>query len=486
MTSALALLLLIAVPGQAAALPNLDFRADRLTHWEGDGFTHSPAGVSSADTGTKGRTGLLHRTFTVPAGAAFIRFRAAAVRPEGVESGETLDIVLEAAAREFIPKLVRRGDDWVNAPVLLPAAKGKPREYLWNVEKHAGRRVRHALIDADSRTGCHVLCSGFQIVTRDEINVHEFAEAIRKLQTEHKLRRMSRYTSDHFLAYSNADPAYTDYRLDNCETIHADFFKHFRKRGFAVAAPVEKMMVVVFDMQAGFEAYLGHPMPAAVTGIYHRASNRLVVYDFATNRAFAAVSKRLTSEAKLGVSDLDRHSRSVHFGRYVRERRNDTNISTIMHEVAHQLSFNCGMLNRKGDVAAWLAEGLAVYCESTVGGAWQGIGEANPLRAGVLAGPANGRGEFLSLRSLIENDDWIRKAKRVDQVLLGYSQSWALFRMLIDEQPEKLKAYLETVHARRTNEHRLADFAATFGTDLAKLERRYQGYMRGVVKREAK
>jgi hypothetical protein len=486
MSSALALLLLAALPGGATALSNLDFTDDRLTHWEGDGFTRTSTGISSADTSTKGRTGILHRTFSVPAGAVCIRFSAAAVRPEGVEPAEALDVMLEAAAREIIPKFVRRSGGLVNVPRLLPPENGKPRDYLWNVEKYAGRRVRIALIDADRRPGCHVVCSGFQVVTRDEINSQQFAEAVRKLESTHKLRRMSRYTTDHFLAYSNADPGYTDYRLDNCEMLHAEFFKHFRKRGFTVAAPVEKMMVVLFDTQAGFEAYLGRSMSVAITGVYHPPSNRLVVYDFATNRAFAAVSKHLTSEAKRGISDLDRHRRAVYFGRYIHERRNDTNISTIMHEVAHQLSFNCGLLNRGGDVPLWLAEGLAVYCESTIGGAWQGIGESNPQRAAILAGPAKGRGEFLTLRSLIENDDWIRKAARVDQVLLGYSQSWALFRMLIEEQPEKLKAYMETIRTRRTPEHRLADFAAAFSTDLAKLERRYQGYMRGIARREAK
>jgi hypothetical protein len=454
--------------------------------------------VSSADTGGdrgdtprkapqgKGRTALLHRTIRVPAGASLIRFTAAAVRPDDVDPDGTLDIVLEAAGREFLPRLIWERGAWSRSHRLLPGEKGKPREYAWNVEKHAGRVVRIALIDSDARPGCHVVCSGFEVVTRDEINDRAFAEAMQKLETRHTLRRMKRYTSDHFLAYSNANAGYTEYRLDNCETIHADFFKHFRKRGFAVAAPAEKMMVVLFDTQTGFEAYLGRSMPSAVTGIYHRTSNRLVVYDFATNRAFAEGTRRLAREAKRGSSDLDRERRSVSVRRYVHESSKDANISTIMHEVAHQLSFNGGLLNRDGDVPVWLAEGLAVYCESTVGGAWQGIGESNPQRAGVLAGPARGKGEFLSVRSLVENDDWLHKSRRVEQALLGYSQSWALFRMLMEQQPAKLSAYLKTIYARRTPDHRLTDFASAFGPDLAKLEKRYQGYMRSIVNREAK
>jgi hypothetical protein len=486
MSPTLALLVLTVLPA-ASELPNLDFSTGRLTHWTGEGFTVATnGGVTSADTGDRGRQGLLHRTFTLPAGAALIRFNAAAIRPAGIDADGALDVVLEAAGRQFIPKTVREADRWVKAPSLLPPLRGQPREHAWNVEKLAGRRVRIALVDSDARPGCHVVCSGFQVVTKDDVNAAAFAALVQKLERTHKLRRLSRYTSDHFFAYSNADEAYTEYRLDNCETIHTLFFKHFRKRGFAVVEPSEKLMVALFDTQAGFEAYMGRKMSSSVTGVYHAQSNRLVVYDFGTNRAFLEGKKAFEIEARRGWSDLDRERRIVRLGRYVRERRNDTNISTIMHEVAHQLSFNCGLLNRAGDVPLWLAEGLAVYCESTVGGAWQGIGEANPLRAAVLARQAKAKGTFLPLRSLVADDDWFRKAVLVDQVLLGYSQSWALFRLLIEEEPDRLKAYLVTIHDRRTPDRRLTDFAVAFGTDLTKLERRYQAYMRTIAKNEAK
>jgi hypothetical protein len=156
-----------------------------------------------------------------------------------------------------------------------------------------------------------------------------------------------------------------------------------------------------------------------------------------------------------------------------------------MHEVAHQLSFNSGLMSRGGDVPVWLAEGLAVYCEATVGASWQGIGKPNPHRAGTLAGPARGRGEFLPLRNLVENDDWIRKATQVEAVILGYAQSWVLFRMLIEERPSKLRSYLKTIRDRRTPEQRLGDFVAAFGS-LTKLERRYRAYMREIVSDEVK
>ena len=42
--------------------------------------------------------------------------------------------------------------------------------------------------------------------------------------------------------------------------------------------------------------------------------------------------------------------------------------------------------------------------------------------------------------------------------LLGYAQSWALFRMLMEERPKQMRAYLTLIWDRRTSEHRLTDF----------------------------
>src|SRR4051794_29886940 len=107
MNLALALLLGASVPAAPPTLPNLDFSTRRLTHWEGHGFSIGPAdghgpstrlGVCSS--GPAGRTALLHRTFTVPPRAGFLRFRAAAVRPKGADPTPALDIILEAPGRQ--------------------------------------------------------------------------------------------------------------------------------------------------------------------------------------------------------------------------------------------------------------------------------------------------------------------------------------------------------------------------------------------------
>src|SRR5262249_20842553 len=157
----------------AATLPNLDFGAGRLTHWEGEGFHVTTAagpgplrefGVSSSDGGRPGRTGLLYRTFVVPPGAGAIHFTAAAVRPPGCHPGPTLHVILETTGRRVIPRQVRTPRGLEVAGALQPLNRGGPQEYFWPVSAYAGQTVRIAITDEDSRPGCHVLCSGFRIL----------------------------------------------------------------------------------------------------------------------------------------------------------------------------------------------------------------------------------------------------------------------------------------------------------------------------------
>ena len=118
--------------------------------------------------------------------------------------------------------------------------------------------------------------------------------------------------------------------------------------------------------QAGFEAYVGQRLDASVTGLYHTKTNRLIVYDYGQNRSFVDHKRMGREEARKIGSDMERRRYIDSVNRRASEVRKEANIGTVMHEVAHQLSFNCGLLNREGDVSFWLAEGLATYCEASI------------------------------------------------------------------------------------------------------------------------
>jgi Protein of unknown function (DUF1570) len=485
------LLLLGAALAAPAAPPNLDFRTGRLDGWQGEGFDlttatgHGPGlsfGVCSSDVGPPGRTGLLHKTFILPSGVGTIHFTAFAWCGPGGQTDNRLNVFLEAPGRRIIPKLVRGKAGYEPCPHLLPPRADRPREYLWQVADLAGERVRIIILDQDRTPGRSVFCSGFRTEAIGAFDAREFSRFLNTLVVKHRLSPMgSRYRSRHFLAAGNADEEFTRKQLERCEWLYASFLAHFRSRGFSLRAPAAPLMVAVFDSQEGLEAYLNTRTPELVTGIYHPASNRLIVYDFGRNRALVRSRERAADFARSLPTDLDRNavlgSVSVKAG-FLRE---DANVATIMHEAAHLMSFNTGMLDRKADLPIWLVEGLATYCEPTAQGNWKGIGEVNTDRLRLLAAALKGKGEFLPLRSLLEGDAWLRGPGGGGRALMGYAQSWALFHMLMQEQPGALRRYLKLIYARRTPDHRLADFAQVFGADLNRLEQRHRAHIKRLV-----
>lgn len=475
------LLILTLLTAAPAAPANLDFSSGKFTSWDNEGFRLVKGQITSLERDGKGRTASLKRLVRVPDAVRQFRCAAAFFRPANLKPAAALDVVVETEDGDPLPCQVFDGTGWKKASALLPPDEGALREYAWDVSRQNGERIRIRVLDDDARPRCYVAATGFEFLTADDVNARAFATHVKRLERAKKLPKMLRYDSEHFMALSNAPASQTEYRLYNCETLYAAFLKHFRGKGFTLIDPGEQLMVAVFSTQDGFESYLGQSPGSAVTGVYDRRANRLAVYDYGTNRAFVESIKKMEDQATRGSDDLEKQRRIIAFGRWVKGRRDDVNLSTMMHETAHQASFNLGLLSRDGDVPIWLAEGLATYCEPVAKGEWLGIGATNPQRTDALRAAVKGDRAFIPLKELIRSDAWIRKATRTEEVLLGYSQSWALFHLLIQKRPKALKKYLQQIEDRRTDDHRLADFGSCFGTNLAALEREYQDYARKLV-----
>jgi hypothetical protein len=485
----LPLVVVISVVGQPSGFPDLGFAGARLANWEGEGF----AMVAPSDKGAPGTTAvwsddsiaptrkaLLHRGLILPPGAGVISFRAAAIRAPGAAANDRLDVVLLAAGKRIIPKEVRTDNGWQEVAGLLPGKAGQGREYIWRVADYAGQGVRIVLFDEDERPGCHVWCSGFCLIGEEEFESRQFVDFMTRLTREHNLIPVTRYDSPHFLALSNADETFSERRIRECELMYRLFYDHFRHKGFAVHEPAARLMLAMFDNQQGFEAYLGSKRPPRITGIYHPASNRFVLYDFGQNELYQESKQQAEKRGQRIPLQMQRLQYLDAVQLRAGELRANTNIATVMHEVAHQLSFNCGLLDRKGDLPMWLCEGLACYCESTSNSAWQGVGEPNPDRLSTLGEVIHGQGTLLDLKDLVESDRWLRERRDERSVLLGYSQSWALFRLLMEQAPANLKDYLALIYGRQNHERRLADFEQCFGS-LPSMQRRYQAYIEQLV-----
>src|SRR5262249_26881686 len=148
---------------------------------------------------------LFHRTFDIPANAGAIQFQAALYRPAGAEANGLLEVRLEGVGREMLPLEVRVGEKWQAAKAVAGPEGEKIREYRWPVDQHPGKRVRIAVIDTDNRAGCYIISTGFRIVTRNEMNARQFVAEMTELRARHRLPRIVRYDSKHFMALSNAN-----------------------------------------------------------------------------------------------------------------------------------------------------------------------------------------------------------------------------------------------------------------------------------------
>ena len=237
-----------------------------------------------------------------------------------------LNVFLEAARREVLPKLVRTADGFERSPHLLPPSNGRPREYVWQVADRAGETLRILIVDQHKEPGRHVFCSGFRTEPVGRFEAREFGRHMERLARQSRLSPLGpRFQSKHFIALGNTDEAFTRTQLERCELLYAHFLSHFRHKGFRLKDPPTKLMIALFDRQDGFEAYLGERVPPTVTGIYHPASNRLVVYDYGRNRALLKSRERAEQVAKTLRSDPQR---AYLLGAVSREARSVAGTST--------------------------------------------------------------------------------------------------------------------------------------------------------------
>jgi hypothetical protein len=239
-------------------------------------------------------------------------------------------------------------------------------------------------------------------------------------------------TTASYVAAGDAPEAFLRDALALCEALAADFLGHFRRRGFAVAAPAGRMAVIVLSGPESYAKWTGAPAETAVGGHYDLASNRLVLFDNRGREAAGAEAARANTVA-------------------------------LMHEATHGLCFNAGLLERAGDVPKLVSEGLATYGEVRRPDGRTRVGDPNAGRLAVLR-----EGAWIPLESLWR-DDAAFDDPAVQQ--RAYAQAWVLVHTLVQREAwrAKFRAYLDRIRPRRDVASRLEDAAAALGP-IAALE----------------
>jgi hypothetical protein len=243
---------------------------------------------------------------------------------------------------------------------------------------------------------------------------------VEKMASRAGLGTFHRATTAHYLAMGDAPASFEREALRQCEPMAGEFLDHFRGRGFEAAFPDRRLTVITLKDQDSYAALLGEAPGKSVGGHYDLGSNRLVIFDFRPGSG-------------LPEAQAER-----------------VNLFTLVHETAHQLSFNTGIFRRQADIPLCILEGLATYAELWRLNAKNAIGGVNRPRLEALRDAQ----DWIAIPDLIADD----RAFEPESEQLAYAESWLLFHGLMTTRARlpRLCEYLGRMNVAKKSDDRLA------------------------------
>lgn len=271
------------------------------------------------------------------------------------------------------------------------------------------------------------------------------------------------HQAKHYVVVYNTTLKYAQWTSSLLERLQKGFLAYWKRKGCDVKEPELPLAVVIFGDKDSYLRYareeLGSAAGSAI-GYYSFQSNRITMYD-------------LTGMQSLRREDSRRGS--LHdITAMLSEPEAAPLVATIVHEATHQIAFNCGLQKRFADNPVWLAEGLAMFCETPdlfSNRSWSGIGRVNYDRWDLYRDNAN-NDKVLPLQSLIVNDDRFRISRTAVD---AYAEAWAWTYFLVTWHTDEFVAYMKDIANKPLltsddKKGRLADFTKHFGSDFTALE----------------
>lgn len=252
-----------------------------------------------------------------------------------------------------------------------------------------------------------------------------------------------------------------------CENVNEAFEKFANAVGFKAKPVDEKMIVVIFANKDDFERYASFQIKDFTTlknkpiGYYNHGFNRMTVFDVTQTER-----NKIVQEKKRSVSEVSAEILSQKDGYQT--------LSVIVHEAAHQVSYNRGLFHRNGCDPLWAVEGLAMLFEAPIGtleeGGWKVEYDFGPNLDRVkefqhLVAKRSDGAQFLR--------DIVASEQIKAEIEGDYAASWALFSYLYKKFPKRLAAYLnhiaKTERKRSTPQDYVAEFESFFTNDWDRL-----------------
>ncbi len=362
----------------------------------------------------------------------------------------------------------------VSQPVVTPSVTaaelgGRPRSVTVKVRKD-GKTFYGKPLATDGKQMAVLRWDGRLAtfpVNDPSIKVTKYSSDFKPYSTSELKQRLKKYfgnryeisTTGHFVViHPNGG---TEFWAEPFERHYRQLNDYFQAHGFETSEAKFPLVAIVLRSRKEFDLRLDKEAgyDRNVLGYYSKKSNRITT--------FAPNGIRWTpTGAKKMENWLE-------------------NSPTIIHEVAHQIAFNCGVHNRFSVVPKWTSEGLAMLCET------RGVynfakyphvkDRVNRLRLKSFrqleaAGKTKG-----VLLELLQRDRMFESDPEV-----AYAVSWAISFYLNENRQMEYLNYLAKDGRRgdfraHTKIDRVGFFIRHFGKDIASLEQRMNLFV-GAIK----
>lgn len=234
------------------------------------------------------------------------------------------------------------------------------------------------------------------------------------------------------------------------EGLYREFVRYMEVRGVTIRSGRFPLVAVVMPDQAAMQKEFDRLdiHISRVAGVYHLASNRVIMHD------------------------------QGHAG-YVAE--------TVRHETAHQTAYNVGIHSRVSETPRWVVEGIGGLFEPAAMQSRQASRSIHdrqqPQHAARFARLYEDDAELQrALHTIIADDTMFRDEQ---QVTNAYSLCWAMMFYLAERQPQAFAHVVQHTGRRApfrvySRDQRLDDFEDWTGTDVQAFAKQLKWFMRSL------
>ena len=271
-------------------------------------------------------------------------------------------------------------------------------------------------------------------------------DVLEQIRAKARLARMQPFEASetaHFVGIGDAPGRQRQDALGVCEAFAADYFGHFRAKGFTIDWPAAKLPVVVLAGPESYAAFEQEFPDQAIGGHFDLDANWLVTFDYGSKIR------------QLGPAQA--------------EEARQNNTLTLVHETFHQLSYNTGLLDRADDIPKCVTEGLATYAETWRPAHRAAIGAINVRRRRGLEAAQRDGVRWVPLPTLLVSDPLFDDA-RTEQLAYAASSLLAARMMRDPARLPRWRDYLKALRPATSPSERVA-LATTHLGDLDKLDR---------------